>query len=353
MIPLCRHILTSGLVCSQAAMHGTHFCRHHQTVKSTLAQASQPAPCGAPPQLPLVFPEDRAAIQLNLFLVLQALNDGRIDNRTANSMNRLINSCAANLANGPLVEADLENTVQRVILTPEGDEIAAPREALEEGENPPLHHKGCPCRRCAEEFRNAAPEQHHQNCTCGLCEDSPSRHTRFAPDTAVEDQPSGPAEPRSLNTRQASAEKLYTKELTLDPVNKPFNLTDYLYGDHHKKHEAQYAARARAAIEAGLEPPPYEPFDPNKIESKSARMEREDRARIEANREAARLAWNKRYPDKQEEPTPYLTWGEQHDLKLAKLKQLQEEDEARVCAQAAEAAAAQNGHEPAANPMNP
>jgi hypothetical protein len=348
-------------------------------VKTALARVKEPAPYGVHQPIELVFPEDRTAVQTNLFLVLQAYNHNKIDARACGLMTYNLQVCLNNLGKTPLVQPDLENTVQRVILTPEGEEIAPPREALEEGENPPLHHKGCPCRRCAEEFRNAAPEQHHPNCTCGLCEPAVSQPAQSdvilseaTSGSAVEEpavsQPaqtdvilseatngsaveesavSQPAQtdtasaslnltpyPLSPEPRSAPAQKLYNPHLTLDPVNKEVSLYDYLYGGHHKKHEAQYAARARAAIEAGLEPPPYEPFDPNKIESKSARMEREDRARIEANREAARLAWNKRYPDKQEEPTPYLTWGEQHDLKLAKLKQLQEEDEARLRSQA-------------------
>jgi hypothetical protein len=131
-------------------------------------------------------------------------------------------------------------------------------------------------------------------------------------------------------SRTAPAEKLYAPPRTTDPVNQPFNLADYLYGDAHKKHEAQYAARARAAIEAGLEPPPYEPFDPSKVENEHDRRYREEREQIERNREAARLAWNKLHPDEPVQPTPYLTWGEQHDLKLAQIKKQKEQEEAKL-----------------------
>ncbi|MGC2545608.1 MAG: hypothetical protein WA426_07160, partial [Silvibacterium sp.] len=164
MIQLCRHILPAGVICNQSAVKGTLFCRHHAALKTAVAQCKPaPDPYGIHKPIPFVFPEDRAAIQLNLFMVLQALNDKSIDNRTANTMNRLLKSCEHNLGRTPLAGESKENAVQRVILTPDGEEIAPPREALEEGENPPLHHKGCPCQKCAEQYRNAPAEQHHQN----------------------------------------------------------------------------------------------------------------------------------------------------------------------------------------------
>ena len=154
-------------------MKGTLFCRHHAALKTAVAQCKPaPDPYGIHKPISFVFPEDRAAIQLNLFMVLQALNDKSIDNRTANTMNRLLRSCEHNLGQTSLAGESKENAVQRVILTPDGEEIAPPREALEEGENAPLHHKGCPCRKCAEQYRDAQPEQHHQNCQCGLCVES-------------------------------------------------------------------------------------------------------------------------------------------------------------------------------------
>ena len=253
-------------------MKNTLFCRHHAALKTAIAQCKPaPDPYGIHKPIPFVFPEDHAAIQLNLFMVLQALNDKSIDNRTANTMNRLLRSCEHNLGQTPLAGESKENAVQRVILTPDGEEIAPPREALEEGENPPLHHKGCPCRKCAEQYRDAQPEQHHQNCQCGLCVESSDQRSAISdlesrvkrsafsdqeePVGEHETEPSAlNAERRSLNPalalnpvfRTASAQKLYNKELTRDPANKELNVIDYLYGDHIRKYEAQYAARARS-----------------------------------------------------------------------------------------------------------
>ena len=338
MIQLCRHILPAGVICNQSAVKNTLFCRHHAALKTAIAQCKPaPDPYGIHKPIPFVFPEDHAAIQLNLFMVLQALNDKSIDNRTANTMNRLLRSCEHNLGQTPLAGEGKENAVQRVILTPDGEEIAPPREALEEGENPPLHHKGCPCRKCAEQYRNATPEQHHANCQCGMCVESsdqePESDQRSAfsdlessdqrsaisdqlsdQRSAISDQeePVGEheTEPAALNAerrslypalalnpvlRTASAQKLYNKELTRDPANKEVNVIDYLYGDHIRKYEAQYAARAAAAILEGIEPPPYEPFAVNKIELEGEKRYKATMEQVEKNKQIANEIWERRF----------------------------------------------------------
>src|ERR1700758_2068547 len=142
MIELCRHIKPEGTACKGLAVRGTNFCRHHQLIRKTLDKVKPSIENnGVYKPLPFLFPEDRSGIQV----------------------------CLSNLNKGPLAQADAENAVQRVILTPEGDEIAAPREKLEQDESP-IHYKDCPCQRCAEQFRGAPPEQHHADCLCGLCE---------------------------------------------------------------------------------------------------------------------------------------------------------------------------------------
>ena len=265
MVPLCRHIKINNRPCGSPALKGQLLCFSHQQVKKITRRPVRPG--GFSSTIPFVFCEDRAAIQVNLQLVLQHLADGKIDTRTANAMTNTLRAARINLGKTPLLEEDREATVQRVILTPEGEEIAPPREALEEGENPPLHHQACPCQKCAEEFRDQPAEQHHQNCQCGLCEEGMCRET------------DGPA------LKTATAQKLYNKELTRDPANKEVNLYDYLYGEHHKKYEAQYAARAKAAIEAGIEPPPYEPFAINKIELECEKRYKATMEQVEKNKQ--------------------------------------------------------------------
>ena len=299
MIQLCRHILPAGVICNQSAVKGTLFCRHHAALKTAVAQCKPaPDPYGIHKPIAFVFPEDHAAIQLNYFMVLQALNDKSIDNRTANTMNRLLRSCEHNLGQTPLAGESKENTVQRIILTPEGEEIAPPREALEEGENPPLHHKGCPCRKCAEQYRDATPEQHHANCQCGMCSEPSDQRSAISDQAGKEsDQRSAFGDQAALNPvlRTASAQKLYNKELTRDPANKELNVIDYLYGDHIRKYEAQYAARAAAAIREGLEPPPHEPFTTNKIELEGEKRYKATMEQVEKNKQIANEIWERRF----------------------------------------------------------
>jgi hypothetical protein len=207
MSQLCRHILPAGHRCTQPAVNSTLYCRHHQVIKLTLAKvAPTPDPYGIHTPLPFVFSEDRAALQLNYSIVIAALNDKRIDLKTANAFNRLFRSCEINLRKGPLHEPhcdkksepratrrnpnekwlvddedsdpqqDHGGMVQVVILTPEREEIAPACEVFQEGTE--SHGEVCPCQRCAEQFRNAPPEPHHHECQCGHCqketEQSPS-----------------------------------------------------------------------------------------------------------------------------------------------------------------------------------
>ena len=69
--------------------------------------------------------------------------------------------------------------------------------------------------------------------------------------------------------RTASAQKLYNKELTRDPANKELNVIDYLYGDHIRKYEAQYAARAAAAIKKASIRRPTSPSRSTKSSSRA------------------------------------------------------------------------------------
>lgn len=286
MIELCRHIKPEGTSCKGAAVHGTNLCRHHQLIKSTLAKVKPtPKNYGIYKPLPFEFPEDRAAIQTNLFLVLHAFNHRKIDSKAANFMTYNLQVCLSNLSKaGPLAPTDSAETVKRVILTPEGDEIAPPREVLEKDESP-IHHKNCPCQRCAERFRGAAPEQHHADCKCGLCEtidvredsgqgsasdQNRARHSTTGCQSAV--SPSATDTSASsvpaVVERAASAHDLQSAD-TLDLIQKEPNFHDYIYGDEIAKRKAQYAARARAALEAGLELPEYQPFDPGTHEDQS------------------------------------------------------------------------------------
>ncbi|HTV06219.1 MAG TPA: hypothetical protein VME86_12695 [Acidobacteriaceae bacterium] len=170
MIQLCRHILPGGKLCDQAAVKDTLFCRHHSTVKTTLAkEKAAPDPELMHTPIAFVYPEDKAAVQLNYFLVLEALNHKRIDSRTANAMNRLLHSCELNMRKGALAEANREKVAKNVVTLPDGEEVGMPRQAMEVSDEPVKHTEECLCAMCEEEFRGAEKERHHAECKCGAC----------------------------------------------------------------------------------------------------------------------------------------------------------------------------------------
>jgi len=371
MIQLCRHILPSGVLCKQAAVRETLYCRHHQTVKAAVAQCKPaPSPYGIFEPLAFAFPEDRAALQINYFAVLQALNDKRIDNRTANTMNRLLRSCEANLSHGPLAESKRENAVQRVILTTDGEEIAPPREVLEEDEEPPVHGEACPCLKCAEEYRDAAPEQHHANCKCGLCEaedfassdtrcaperdaeEDSSRQTRFAQKTDATPSEAGFAEKtaavmQSEAVREAEALQPVVRAAVRGKLcdrepGKDVACDEDTEESPYKKVIREYYAR-QDAIAAGKIPAPVP--DPNQPVPEGIRRYNETMAEVERNKQAAQKSWEQfvareaaagRTVEDPAENDPYfgLTWNEQEALRRAEWQKQKEEEQARQKQQA-------------------
>ena len=283
MTPLCRHILAAGHACRQPALKDQLFCRfHHQAKKLTRRYAPNVAYT-----LPFVFPEDHAALQLNAFITLQALTEGRIDVKTAHAMNSLLRTARLSFTQTTRAKSNSESAaasagpaVQRVILTPEGEEIAPPREQLEEHEDPPVHGEDCPCRKCAEEFRGAAPEKHHAGCKCGLCEDEAEGAARIA-----------------------GAQKLYDKE----PAKIHAGDEDSPGESPYKAVIREYEAR-QAAIKAGLiERPAPKPLGPNEPEPECIRRYNEKMAEVERNKQIGREIWERRFANKesqQAQPNP-------------------------------------------------
>jgi len=103
----CTHIKTNGEVCGSPAVSGTEFCYHHSAVKTALAKPHGKAPFEGFAPIPFVFPEDRASMQINFFLLLQAFNEQRIDQRTFRLMLSTLKAMAKNLGKtGWLVETE-------------------------------------------------------------------------------------------------------------------------------------------------------------------------------------------------------------------------------------------------------
>ena len=67
-----------------------------------------------------------------------------------------------------------------------------------------------------------------------------------------------PLHPR--RKRFARASSLLSGSTNRGPLSRPWSVAEYTFGDTIRRHEAQYAARAAAALAVGIEPPPYEPY---------------------------------------------------------------------------------------------
>ncbi|HEU4981429.1 MAG TPA: hypothetical protein VFT88_02000 [Acidobacteriaceae bacterium] len=108
-VPQCTHVKTNGEVCGSPAVSGTELCYHHSAVKTALARPTGKAPYEGFAPIPFVFPEDRASMQINFFLLLQAFNEQRIDQRTFRLMLSTLKAMAKNLGKtGSLVEPTTE-----------------------------------------------------------------------------------------------------------------------------------------------------------------------------------------------------------------------------------------------------
>lgn len=126
MIALCEYILEGDKGCEQAAIKGGHYCRHHQVIRKSVAAVEAEGLEEREP-LPLVFPKDHASQLFNYFLVLQALNEGRLNSKMANIMIRLLKACDANLKNARLNEganSDSESNSEQDTEAVEGEKIS-------------------------------------------------------------------------------------------------------------------------------------------------------------------------------------------------------------------------------------
>jgi hypothetical protein len=114
-------------------------------------------------------------------------------------------------------------------------------------------------------------------------------------------------------SKGAPAAKFYEYRKKQTPKSQ--TLYQLIYGDDIKRHEAEYAAKAAAAVEAGLEPPAYEPFDPATAETEAERRERAEEEQLEKNRQIGREIWIRRYGTPP--PPRGLSWEEREDLNRA------------------------------------
>ena len=106
-LQLCTHIMPSGASCGSPAVSGTKLCFHHSGVKTALGRVTpiDQVPYGIFSPIPFVFAEDAASLQINFQLLLQAVAEKRVDQRTGMLLHRILRSMAENLKNPLIAEA--------------------------------------------------------------------------------------------------------------------------------------------------------------------------------------------------------------------------------------------------------
>lgn len=238
MIPLCRYILQGGNQCQQAAINGEHYCRHHLVVRRTVA-ANTPKqnPYRIEKPLTLVFPEDRAALMIDVFVVMQAFNEGQISPRSANILTRLLHECGVILKQGPLYDTNHEHAVRRVVVTPEGEEIAPARAVPETGSR----DQGAGLREEIEEERDQEP---------GAGDQKDSGKSAICEEDAAQSMPASDTSNGSFYVPPPSA--------------SDFACNDPCYIENLTRRREQYREFATYELAAGLDPRPWEEFIPGK-----------------------------------------------------------------------------------------
>ena len=206
MYKMCRHIMPTGHHCQCPAVKNALFCYHHGRQKRLTARPKRPYSV----TIPFVFPEDRASIQINYQLAVLAVLEGKLEPRQANAIINAYRAAAANLKAGPLADPRLKNRIDRVILNPDGEEIAMPREALEPGETL-THGPTCPCGHCAASHGTAPTEEHHEDCNCGFCHE----------EEEAEEAPTTTEEPKEPLTIQASTDPTPTNPTDRTSADRP------------------------------------------------------------------------------------------------------------------------------------
>jgi hypothetical protein len=118
VVPQCTHVKTNGEVCGSPAVSGTAFCYHHSAVKAALSRRPSNGSATGEGFAPIgfLFPEDRAAMQINFFLLLEAFNEQRIDLGTYKCFLSLLRAMARNLGKtGSLTESGVAGASDQMV----------------------------------------------------------------------------------------------------------------------------------------------------------------------------------------------------------------------------------------------
>jgi hypothetical protein len=106
-VTLCTHVKNNGVACGSPAVAGTELCYHHSAVKTATGHEGSGGnhSYGGFTPIPFVFPEDRASMQIDYFLLLQAFNEHQIDLRAFKAMMSMLKAMDHNLGKtGSLME---------------------------------------------------------------------------------------------------------------------------------------------------------------------------------------------------------------------------------------------------------
>src|SRR5690348_10513080 len=133
MFRVCAHIKKDKKRCNSPAMKGMNFCYQH--IGGNIRELTRARSIYSGPKLDLLYPGFRQAIQHNLHVVAQAINDGHIDLQTANTYNRIYSACERNLRR---FETLYQNNSPDSELAPIPDETDFPYTAPTQSEGGPL-----------------------------------------------------------------------------------------------------------------------------------------------------------------------------------------------------------------------
>lgn len=203
-VQLCTHIMATGATCGSPAVKGTRLCFHHSAVKSALGRVTpiDQVPYGIFSPIPFVFAEDAASLEINYQLLLQAVAEKRVDNRTGTLLFRILRSMAENLKNPLIAESPATHG--------EGDQINPQPESTTHAQN-------------------TAPEIHKSEINPAGNSEGNSEEGDDHPQPATPRQPPSPARrarPADDPTLQAAIEAL--PETSRDSIHKMLATRDYL-----------------------------------------------------------------------------------------------------------------------------
>jgi hypothetical protein len=128
----CRHIFVDGRRCGSTSLRHEEFCYYHHTTRTPATTPRTRKARRSTVQLPL--PEDRAAIQLSIGLILQRIATNELDPRRAGLLLYALQIASTNLPPHQKLPSHAqplpEQPLEEVVAHPELGLLAPPADAL-------------------------------------------------------------------------------------------------------------------------------------------------------------------------------------------------------------------------------